>query len=622
MVVSFTSATMGESAPVSVQWRAMSVSVSASPEYPIAGDAATSTVTLTAAADAPSDATYRWHEWSSGAWTDLGSTSTEQTATSSTRGTRKFRVVASHSVVPSAESEPVYVTWDEWAIVADMIGELSSAVASSTRYTTAEDALLSCMNAMSTTISTSTDPGPKSGPGTRANTQPPAATFASFDDLLANYKGDVKARMEADGDCAATSTAMFSANQSVANEELAALKSGTSTKAVQYAGWLATPQGQHFEANAGDATTLKLFASLLSSQPSDTAEGNGRGSRDIDTSPPTPEPTGFGCLIRAGASPTTQEELDALNCLVFATPHSFWQEHGSNIRHLVEGLPNQLSDSLTIGPYPWFSYGGGDNCTLWPDGTRAACQKHDVMWGSLKKFEGTESAEEWDVTWNPRNKLLADLKLTADVNRYHCDPTFTYLENPWPKFVCEETTPAYLASIMLSGLVFFVDKNPLVAPNWPYTKEDVKHVATNLTFVQCDHPLLNDVTVTPGRTNGGFTFEVSWEFGDGCDQGITISRFSADMGVKFRSNCVLVPYRNVDLFFPQEFRQDGNSVFVSFDFPVSSTEVNAFREFCDTTSATTDLGVRSWPNNLILFSGRSYYEHLLTGITTELSHGQ
>ena len=137
---------MGESAPVSVQWRAMSVSVSASPEYPIAGDAATSTVTLTAAADAPSDATYRWHEWSSGAWTDLGSTSTEQTATSSTRGTRKFRVVVSHSVVPSAESEPVYVTWDEWAIVADMIGELSSAVASSTDYERDQTVLLDTLH--------------------------------------------------------------------------------------------------------------------------------------------------------------------------------------------------------------------------------------------------------------------------------------------------------------------------------------------------------------------------------------------------------------------------------------------------------------------------------------------
>ena len=51
-----------------------------------------------------------------------------------TRGARKFRVVVSHAVVASAESAPVYVTWDEWDIVAEMIGELSAAVATSTDY--------------------------------------------------------------------------------------------------------------------------------------------------------------------------------------------------------------------------------------------------------------------------------------------------------------------------------------------------------------------------------------------------------------------------------------------------------------------------------------------------------
>ena len=76
---------------------------------------------------------YQWQEWSSGAWTDLGATTTTATkdVSSATRGTRKFRVVVSHAVVTAAESAPVYVTWDEWDIVADMIGKLSAAVASS-----------------------------------------------------------------------------------------------------------------------------------------------------------------------------------------------------------------------------------------------------------------------------------------------------------------------------------------------------------------------------------------------------------------------------------------------------------------------------------------------------------
>ena len=140
-----------------------------------------------------------------GAWTDLGATTTSATKDvwSATRGTRKFRVVVSHAVVTAAESAPVYVTWDEWAIVAEMIGELSAAVATSTAYGTAQDALLTCMSA---TTTTSTDPGPKSPSDSRAPTMPPAVTFATFDDLLASYTGDVKARMDDTGtdDCAAT----------------------------------------------------------------------------------------------------------------------------------------------------------------------------------------------------------------------------------------------------------------------------------------------------------------------------------------------------------------------------------------------------------------------------------
>ena len=62
---------------------------------------------------------------------DVTASSPTKDVPSATRGTREFRVVASHAMVASAESEPVYLTWDEWAIVAQMMRELSSAVASS-----------------------------------------------------------------------------------------------------------------------------------------------------------------------------------------------------------------------------------------------------------------------------------------------------------------------------------------------------------------------------------------------------------------------------------------------------------------------------------------------------------
>ena len=233
VVVAYTSGTPVESYAITIQWREMSVGVTSSPAYPRSGLAATSTVTLTAGGDMPSGVVYQWQEWSSGAWTDLGATTTSVTkdVTSATRGTRKFRVVVSHAVVAAAESEPVYVTWDEWAIVSAMIGELSAAVATSSDYTNAQTALLTCMSATSTT---STDPG--SGGG-RSVTGPPAVTFATFDDVLASYTGDVKARMDAGGDCAATSTTMFSTNESVARAELARLKAGNAV----YAALLDTP---------------------------------------------------------------------------------------------------------------------------------------------------------------------------------------------------------------------------------------------------------------------------------------------------------------------------------------------------------------------------------------------
>ena len=133
VVVAYTSGTPVESYPIAIQWREMSVGVTSSPDFPRSGPAATSTVTLTAGGDVPSGVVYQWQEWSSGAWTDLGATTTSATKDvwSATRGTRKFRVVVSHAVVAAAESEPVYVTWDEWDIVAEMIGELSAAVATS-----------------------------------------------------------------------------------------------------------------------------------------------------------------------------------------------------------------------------------------------------------------------------------------------------------------------------------------------------------------------------------------------------------------------------------------------------------------------------------------------------------
>ena len=393
-VVAYTSGTPVESYAIASQWKPMTVTVTSSPAYPQSGPAATSTVTLTAGGDVPSGAVYQWQQATSSGWTDLGATSTSATKEvwSATRGTRKFRVVVSHAVVASAESAPVYVTWDEWDIVAEMIGELSAAVATSSDYVGDQAALLSCMNATSTT---STGSGPKSPSDSRAPTMPPAVTFGSFDDLLASYTGDVKARMDAGGDCAATSTTMFSTNESTTRDELARLKAGN----TEYAAWLATPQGLLFESNLADPDDLKLVSYLgattfepgVLTAPLYVPSGDDGVSGQSNTTPPEGIPalgTGLDCLPAGvnGANLSLRNKLVVLNCLVFATPHEFWVEQSA-----YDETNNAL---VASGRFDWIGYERWD-CTAWFDGPLPTCLKHDVALASLKKFIGGQRSTHW-----------------------------------------------------------------------------------------------------------------------------------------------------------------------------------------------------------------------------------
>ena len=52
----------------------------------------------------------------------------------------------SHATATSAESLPLYVTWDEWAIVSAMVTALQSAVSGDAAYTGKQTALLRYMN--------------------------------------------------------------------------------------------------------------------------------------------------------------------------------------------------------------------------------------------------------------------------------------------------------------------------------------------------------------------------------------------------------------------------------------------------------------------------------------------
>ena len=474
---------------LAVRWRPMSVSVSASPEFPLSASTTRRTVTLTATSTAPSGVSYQWQQGSGGGWTNLGAKTTSPTRDVSftTRGTRKFRVVASHATATSATSAPVHVTWDEWAIVGEMIGKLSAAVATSTAYKTAQTALLKCMNG-------------STGGGGKASASSTTPTYESFDDILAQYATTTKAKM--DGECSATSTAMFSANQSVTRAELAKLKAGNTV----YAALLDTPQGRLFEANVGDASRVRLDAYLIASQSQNGGAQQGAGGQ-TDPVPPTVQPTGLGCVpipvpdIYKPGNVTLPLKLAVLNCLVVSTPYSFWTDKAQ-------------TDELKVRIDNHYTWLGEDNwsCTGIPDypiepvPNRASCLRHDVAYGSLVKFVPKSDFGEVDLTWNPRNRFLADELFSIDLA---CGSKTRNGKNPCKRLGRSELSwkelelnIAWLGSRLVGG-GFRHLSDKLFRVEVPVTELDIAHARSTPRFVQCRVP---SIGVTDVRRKDVHTF--------------------------------------------------------------------------------------------------------------------
>ena len=526
VVVVYDFGTTVESSPVAVEWKAVRVDVTSSPDFPRSGPAATSTVTLTAGGDVPSGVVYQWQERTSGAWTSLGATTNSATkqVTSATRGTRKFRVVASHAGV-TTESAAVYVTWDEWDIVGAMIGELSAAVASSTAYLRDQDVLRDCMRA------TSTSPG--SGGG-RSVTGPFPVTLATFDDLLASYTGDVKAKMEdtGAGGCATQSNAMFSTNEGEARAKLARLKVGNAV----YAAWLATPQGQLFESNLGDPDELKLVSYLGATtfEPGEftrplykTSSNGGRTTRDGPDEEELPVVgTGLDCLpqsVSNGADLTLTNKLVVLNCLVFSTAHDYWVQGDDGSRD-AERLRRAI-DSPSAR-FAWLDRGDWE-CTLSPDGPVPSCLKHDVAYGGLQEFAGLDAnasptdppdGDELDEAWNPRNKALADAKFKADIAKWGCqDPS-----NAAKFGICRLSTSGFMAEH-----VYFWGTARVNHKGWPVTTRDLRHIDGLPRFIVCSEPVVPTVSGLTASLSGN-TITATWTLEQGC-VGTTLADVSFDV---------------------------------------------------------------------------------------------
>ena len=333
-------------------------------------------------------------------------------------------------------------------------------------------------------------------------------TFAGFDDLLAGYTGDVKARMEAGGDCATRSTAMFSTNESVACDELARLKAGNTV----YAEWLATPQGQLFETNLGDPDELK-FVSYLGATTFEPGEftaplyappDDDGATGQSDTTPPEGIPalgTGLDCLpqsVSDGADLTLANKLVVLNCLVFSTPHSFWVEQSA-----FNSTNNAL---VTSGRFDWLGYERWD-CTSWFDGPLPTCLKHDVALASLKKFIGGTEEDTLDESWNPRNKLLVDINFLIDIGVNGCqNPTFGVSSLLWCRI--DEWLQAMT---MYVGVAWFNNKD------WVYTQYDLEHISRRPVFAEYHIPSVTEASVSsgPSRLTHLTVYTVDWLYDPG-----------------------------------------------------------------------------------------------------------
>ena len=219
---------------------------------------------------------------------NLRATTTSATTdvSSATRGTRKFRVVVSHAVVASVTSEPVYVTWDEWAIVADMIGELSAAVASSTAYTTLQTALLNCVER-------------------RTGTRPSSLTavmsqYAGAQKLAADECDERGAVASSKGDLALNATRTFQTLHQLFKATLVILKNGNSV----YAGYLDTPQGRALSEDIASPRSVKFAATVVTSMvaaPVATTTGGSGGRSPTQPDIPDSRPTISDCLIHETA---------------------------------------------------------------------------------------------------------------------------------------------------------------------------------------------------------------------------------------------------------------------------------------------------------------------------------
>ena len=381
-------ATAVNSASQFVSVKAISVEASVSDPFPSSSDS----VTLTASVDGPSGAsyTYQWQQKSGATWASIsGATSSTLSRSFSTRGTRVFRVRATYGSTTTT-SEAVMPTWDGENIVIDMLSAMERRVVALSAYTTAQTAFLNCVQRRTGT------------------------SLASFDAALDRYAGRTKTAVDACESSGAprsgalpalARTTMFATYQRLSKQELAAMRRTNS----EYDLLLSTDLGREFLDSVSSPEIVKRYAGYIAQ----SGGGGVSGQASV---------TGFDCIPATAPSSLTRK-LEALNCLVFDTPHSWWVTN-------VLVLKRRIEPPSTYPQYSFLQYGAGDKCSFSPDGPTPSCRKHDLAYASLRYFVGGTDSDELDTVWNPVNKYLADSKFYRDVEQHGCES---------PSKIAEET---------------------------------------------------------------------------------------------------------------------------------------------------------------------------------------
>ena len=413
-----------------------------------------------------------------------------------------------------------------------MIGRLSSAVASSTRYTSLEAALLNCVER-------------------RTGTRPSSITavmsqYSGAQKVAADECDERGAVASSTGELALSPTRTFESLHELFKTTLAGLKNGNSV----YAGYLDTPQGSSFLEDITSRSSVKFAAtivtSLVTAPMATTTAGSGTRS---PTQPDIPHsrPAISDCIVPVTTVP---QKINMLNCLIFDTDLEDWvtlklrDDDGSEFEATLNRYGFDEGDYRCSEDQEVLF---GRRLGVPPGETtishEAVCIRHDVAWNSLQEFvddpPGSDIERRVDAAWNPRNKYLADAiafiewQCVDDIGlqRLQC-----LTENPdfW------ELVGKYQATEHGLRGKFVAEFNDF---GWPISDQDVEHAKERPRFVMCDDPVPRASNFRVAQV--GSSYRATWDFSPGCavdlddvwfELGWTVAGFSLHTGAEVYPN--------------------------------------------------------------------------------------